>query len=595
MKGRILVSLFALPFFGVGVWMLWSVSSTLYDAYQMQDWVQVEARLSAAGYRTHSGEDSDTYEAYATYHYVVQGQTYRGDRVGLAKGADNIGDYQRDIGRNLSRAQTSGEAILVYVDPNDPSQSVIDRGVRWGLMGFKSIFLFVFGGVGLGLLILTWRAPKDKDHSDPRYADAPWLLNDDWQTETIRSNSKRSMYGVWALAAFWNLISAPLPFLLYDEVVNKENYIALVGLLFTAVGIWLLSWAIRVTLEWKRFGPTPVTLDPFPGSIGGHVGGTIEIGVPFATSNEFELTLTNIHSYYSGSGKNRSRKEKAKWQDAMLVHAEPGGRGTRLTFRFDVPKGLHESDAEQDDSYHEWRLALKAELEGTDIDRNYSLPVYATATQSRQLSNLAVERSRAKQAAASDDAILDIVRLSHDAGGRRMLFPAGRHLGSSFGAFIVGAVFAAVGWWIVTSEGQTFFGSVFGGIGALIALVAVYMTSNSLEVSQDRMNIKTVRRVLGIPVKRSFMRRDAFVKFTKDSSFQTQSGGKHVIYYSIYANDTEGDKIVVGEGFKGESEAKAAMRLVARELNLQVDEPTKQRPAANEPFDEYEDLLGSDL
>ena len=585
MKGRIIGSLFALPFFGVGVWMLWSVSSTLYDAYQMQDWVQVEARLSSAGYRTHSGEDSDTYEAYATYSYAYQGQRYTGRRVSLAEGADNIGDYQRDIGRNLSRAQASGEAILVYVDADNPADSIIDRGVRWGLIGFKSIFLFVFGGVGLGLLILIWRAPKEKDKADPRYADQPWLLNDDWQSETIRSNSKASMYGVWAFAAFWNLISAPLPFLLYDEVVNKKNYIALVGLLFTAVGIWLLVWAVRVSLEWKRFGPTPVTLDPFPGSIGGHVGGTIDIGVPFDAVNEFELTLTNVHHYYSGSGKNRDRREKAKWQDAMIAHAEPGGRGTRLTFRFDVPEGLDESDADQDDSYHEWRLALKAELDGTDIDRNYSLPVYATATQSRHLSSLAVERSREKQASASDKAILEIIKLVHDAGGRRMIYPAGRYLGSSLGAIIVGAVFAAVGWWIVTHEGRMVFGSIFGGIGALIALVALYIASNSLEVSHDGMQIRTVRRVFGIPVKRSFMRRDAFVKFTQDSSFQTQGGGKHVIYYSIYANDAEGDKIVVGEGFKGESEARAAMRLIGKELGLANRDSVSREQGPAESWD----------
>ncbi|MDH3410173.1 MAG: DUF3592 domain-containing protein, partial [Gammaproteobacteria bacterium] len=337
MKSRILVSLFALPFLGVGVWMLWSISSAFVDAYQMDGWVQVEARLSSAGYRTHTGDDSDTFEAYAKYTYTYQGQVYVGDRVSIASGADNIGDYQRDIGHNLSRAQANGEAILVYVDPNEPSNSIIDRGIRWGLIGFKSIFVFVFGGVGLGLLILVWRAPKEKDKTDPKYADKPWLLNDDWHTATVRSSSKTSMYGVWAFAAFWNLVSAPLPFLLYDEVVNKQNYIALVGLLFTAVGIWLLTWAIRQTLEWKRFGATPVTLDPFPGSIGGHVGGTIEIGVPFNAANEFEVTLTNLHHYVSGSGKNRDRKEKAKWQDTLIAHAEPGGRGTKLTFRFDVP------------------------------------------------------------------------------------------------------------------------------------------------------------------------------------------------------------------------------------------------------------------
>ena len=580
MKSRILVSLFALPFLGVGVWMLWSISSAFVDAYQMDGWVQVEARLSSAGYRTHTGDDSDTFEAYAKYTYTYQGQVYVGDRVSIASGADNIGDYQRDIGHNLSRAQANGEAILVYVDPNEPSNSIIDRGIRWGLIGFKSIFVFVFGGVGLGLLILVWRAPKEKDKTDPKYADKPWLLNDDWHTATVRSSSKTSMYGVWAFAAFWNLVSAPLPFLLYDEVVNKQNYIALVGLLFTAVGIWLLTWAIRQTLEWKRFGATPVTLDPFPGSIGGHVGGTIEIGVPFNAANEFEVTLTNLHHYVSGSGKNRDRKEKAKWQDTLIAHAEPGGRGTKLTFRFDVPTDLEASDTDEDDCYHRWRLNLSAELEGTDLDRSYDIPVYATAMQSRHLPKRTVERSREKQDASSDKAILETVQVINDAGGRRMIYPIGRYLGSSLGAFIVGGVFAAVGWWLIVEEGQRIFGAVFGGIGALVGILALYMMTNSLEVSQDGMNIKTVRRILGIPVKRSYMRRDAFIKFTKDRSFQSQDGSKHVIHYSIYANDNDGDKITVGEGFKGESEAKAAIRLISKELGLSGDDSSDRR---NEP------------
>ena len=571
MKGKILGSLFALPFFGVGVWMLWSISSTIFDASQMANWTQVEARLSAAGYETHRGDDSDTYKAYARYTYTYQGQTYVGHRVSISGDADNIGDYQQDIGRRLSNAQASGASILVYVDPDHPSDSIIDRSIRWAMIGFKSIFVFVFGGVGLGMLIFIWRAPKEKDKSDPRFAGKPWLLNDDWQTATIRSGSKTSMYAMWAFAAFWNLVSAPLPFVMYDEVVNKKNYIALVALLFTAVGIALLVWAIRRTLEWKRFGATPVILDPFPGSIGGHVGGTIEIGIPFNAANEFEVTLTNIHSYTSGSGKNRSQKENAKWQDALIAHAEPGGRGTKLTFRFDVPEGKDESDTDKDDSYHLWRLDLKAELEGTDIDRSFEIPVYATATQSRQLSNLAVERSREKQEAASDKAILETIRLEHDAGGPRMVYPIGRYLGSSLGVMIVSAAFAAVGWWLIVNEGQKIFGSVFGGIGVLVGIVALYTMSNSLEVSRDSNGIKTVRRVLGIPIKRSYMRRDAFVKFSKNSSFQSQGNGKHVMYYSIYANDIEGDKVVVGEGFKGESEAKAAIRFIGRELGLSSD------------------------
>jgi len=362
---------------------------------------------------------------------------------------------------------------------------------------------------------------------------------------------------------------------MYDEVVNKGNMLALAGLLFTAVGIGLIGWAISRTREWKRFGPSPVTLDPFPGSIGGHVGGTIDIALPFDSKHDFQLTLTNIRSYVSGSGKNRSRKEKAEWQDIIVAHAETNGTGTRLTFRFDVPEGLDESDAEREDTYYIWRLTLNAELEGADIDRSYDIPVYATATESRRLSRMAVERGKEKQTAKDDASVLDIVKLTHDAGGRRMLYPIFRGVLAALPGFVVGTVFAVIGFFIATEGGSVLFGVVFGGIGGIVALLTTYAMLNSLEVMRDNNGIKTVRRILGIPVKISYMGAHEFVMFKKDSRFQSNGGGKHVMHYSIFAIDRHGDKIVVGEGFKGESQAEAAIRLIGDVLGLK-SAPSRQ-------------------
>ena len=589
MKGKILVSLFALPFAGVGVWMLWSVSSTLYDAWQMEDWAQVEATLTAAGYETHSGDDSLTFEAYARYNYEYEGRRYSGDRVGIASGADNIGGYQQEIGRNLQSAHSNGERILVYVDPEEPSQSIIDRGVRWGLISFKMIFVIVFGGVGFGLLIVVWRAPKEKDEADPLYADKPWLLNDDWQSATIRSGSRMAMWGAWAFTILWNAISIAMPFLAYREISENGNWIALIALLFPLVGISLLAWAIRRTMEWRRFGPAPVTLDPFPGSIGGHVGGTIDLNLPFDPNAKFELTLTNIHSYMSGSGKNRSRKEKAEWQDRILAHAEPGGKGTRLTFRFDVPEALHASDAEQEDSYHQWRLNLGAELPGADLDRAYEIPVYATGMQSRFLSSRAVENARRAQGMLDDQSVRKLVNLDYGAVGKRMVYPMGRYLSSSIGGFLVGVIFAGAGWYLITEEGQRVFGGIFGGVGALIAVWCLYMILNSLEVTQTSTGIMTVRRLLGIPIKRTELRSDAIVELTKHTNFQTQSGGKHIIYYKIHAIDRDGNKHIVGEGFKGESQADAAIQLIGREFGILG---ARRSP---ESRDSEDDLLGPEV
>ena len=594
MKGRIFVTLFALPFFGVGVWMLWSIGSTFHDALRMQDWQPLPARLISAGYETHSGDDSDTYEAYARYTYEYRGQVYTGDRVAVSGGADNIGDYQVKLGNHLSALRARGEPVTAWVNPEAPWDAVLDRDIRWGLVGFKSIFLFVFGGVGLGLLIYTWTATKEKDASLAQYQDAPWLLNDAWQMPEIRSGSKAAMWGAWIFAAFWNAISSVTPFMAYKEVVENQNYLALIALLFPLVGIGLLTWAVRRTLEWRRFGPAPVTLDPFPGSIGGHVGGTIDLNLPYDSTAKFQVTLTNLYSYVSGSGKNRSRKEEAKWQDELVAHAEPGSKGTRLTFRFDVPDRLDESDAVQKgDSYYSWRLNLRAELPGTDVDRDYEIPVYATAQQSRYLSDRAVQRSRHEQDTVSDERVREVVRVQQGSMGTAMFYPMGRYLGPNLAGILVGAVFAGAGWFLVVQEGQTIFGSIFGGVGALVAFVAFYMMTNSLEVSQDGTSVHAVRRWLGIPVSRKSMLRSGFARFRKKSSMRTQSGGKHVIYYAINMVDHHGNKMVVGEGFRGESEVKAAMRLIAQELGLRVERNRDRRPAGTALFDE--DVLTADF
>ena len=50
MKGKIFLFLFALPFFGVGVWMAFSIGSALTDAWVMQDWVHGAIRAIEADF-----------------------------------------------------------------------------------------------------------------------------------------------------------------------------------------------------------------------------------------------------------------------------------------------------------------------------------------------------------------------------------------------------------------------------------------------------------------------------------------------------------------------------------------------------------------
>ena len=579
MKGRIFLFLFSLPFAGFGVFMLFMIGTELMDAAEMRGWQPVQARLLTAGYETHTDEDGSTWLAYATYEYTWHTQAYTGDRVAIAHGADNIGGYQKKLGNRLAGAMSRGETVTAWVDPESPSQSIIDRNPRWGLLAFKSIFVFVFGGVGFGLMIFTIRAPKEKDPEAPEFANTPWLVNDAWQGDAIRSGSKASMWGAWAFATLWNLIAMPLPFLLYGEVTEKENYAALIGLVFPLVGVGLLYWAVSRTREWRRFGPTPLELDPFPGAIGGHVGGSIDVNLPYSGATTYRVTLTNLFSYESGSGDNRSRKEKAKWQDRRLAHAEPGPRGTRIVFRFDVPDGLAESDAAKPgDDYTIWRLNLAGELDGRNLDRDWEIPVYPTGARSRSIDARKISQSRSRQAADDDAVVRRRVRVRNTATGKSLYYPIGRHALSSIVGVLVGSLFGGAGWWLLTAEGALFMGAIFSFVGWGIALAALYMLGNSLEVWQDGILLHSKRRWLGLPIRHKTLRRSAFHRFEKSSNMQMQSGGKHTFFYSVDAIGASAEQIRLGEGFRGESEADAGIRLIARELGL----PLPNEPSAND-------------
>lgn len=570
MKGRIIGSLFALPFAAVGVWMLYSVSTLLADAWAMQDWRPVDAQLSSAGYETRSG-DSTTWEAYAEYTYEVGGRRYTASRVMLASGGDNLGDYQRELGSRLADAHARGAPVTVWVDPDDPANAIIDRTIRWGLVGFKSLFVFIFGGVGFGLLYAVWRARAAKDPESPEFRAAPWLANNDWQSASIRSSSKAAMWTAWIFAIVWCAISAPLPYIVYEEVLEKQNHLALVALVFPVVGLGLIAWAIKRTLEWRRFGATPVLLDPFPGSIGGHVGGTIETRLPYASGNRFVVTLTNLESRVSGSGKNRTRSENAEWQDEQVATARPGTLGTRLVFRFDVPDGLEPADAVRSgDRYNIWRLNISAELPGADLDRDFDIPVYPTAEQSRSISDSDIAGARAERDTRGDAAAREAVRISYDGLGKKLVYPMGQHVGSSLTGLVFGAIFTGAGVWLWREEGVWLMGLVFAFVGGLIGLGSLYMLFKSLDVRQSGDRIRSTRRILGIPVRTREMRTGDFVRFEKDTVMRSQAGGRHTIYYAIHGIDRSENRILLGEGFRNLAGAEAGIRMLEQELGLKV-------------------------
>ncbi|MBA4267244.1 MAG: DUF3592 domain-containing protein, partial [Comamonadaceae bacterium] len=122
---------------------------TVIDAMRMRQWEPVPAQLldvRVASSRNSSG--NTTTRVQARYSYVVAGRTYTGERVAVSSMADNLGDFWYQLGWQLKRTHQQGKPATAWVNPADPTKAVLDRSLRWPLLGFWAIFIVVFGGTG---------------------------------------------------------------------------------------------------------------------------------------------------------------------------------------------------------------------------------------------------------------------------------------------------------------------------------------------------------------------------------------------------------------------------------------------------------------
>jgi len=619
--------IFGLLFAGGGLFILSQTAlPTWQDWYAMQSWQPAQARLVSV-----SGSENQT-ETH--YRYRRNGVTYEGDRVHVASFSDNIGSYHPDLLARLKSQQRADEPVDIWVNPIDPQQAVIDRDMRWGLFalmtGFCSIFIFI----GLLISYASMTAKNDADgfkrpslstlrkewsqrQQDPNFkenflefsqyrieelkqqakgetATIPWQTRKGWETPNIRSEAKKSAVLFWVFAIGWNAVSSPMLFALREEV-ETGNYAALLGLLFPLAGAFLLYKAIATTLELRRFGKVLVEMDPFPGAIGGHVGGRIRVSrlashAVFDPSAHFSVRLECVYSYMSGSGDSRSRKENIKWAEQGHPRPESAGRGVTLAFRFDVPDGLPEADVDQTDAYHFWRLTAKAELEGVDLNRQYNLPVFKTGETSRFVRHdvsAQVAKHREHESEIARNAIergeFDIpglsraMRISQQGGEIRMAFPMFRNKVLT----VIAALFAGgFGFGSYSMIGMALEGGIYGlfiGLFSLpfllVAVVAslatIYLPLNNMRVHIRRNEVSVLRRLMMIPV---FYRQLAVTDISYlaiKRSGSTGQGVDKIEHFKLQAHDLAGKSVTLAEDLDGEDVAAHFRDYLARRLNVE--------------------------
>lgn len=556
-KGFWLATLFALPFAVVGVGMLLlSVLPTLYDWSRMQSWQPVDATLLQAQLVTRRSSKSTTYRAVAHYQFEWAGQSVQGQRVAISERSDNIGDFQQQLGLRLEQAFKTGRSVPVWVNPSNAHESIIDRSLRPGLLAFKMVFVVMFGGFGVGLLFFVWRDRNSAVAASGAIASAqPWLDRAQWAQGQVRSNKRYEVWVAWGFALVCNLVAVPAVVLHLPSLLAQKNILATGGLAALGVaGMGLLWWAVRATLDARRYGDVQLVLDPFPGAIGGHFGATMVLPIAYQPGRCFAVTLGCIYHYRSrsaGDDDSRSR-ESVVWQAEGVAQIQPHADGIRLGMRLDVPGGLPATEP-ADGDHHAWRLEVNSAEPRLKFARSFDVPVYATGQSSAHLWQDAAQHPQVQQMhVAQVDAVSDLERIP---GGVRLYFPYGRAWKESALLAVVGGVFWGVGLLTGRSGASGVVVALSGGVGGTLLVFALYLLCNSLRVQLDHQGLRTERRLLGLMLVRHQAPAQDIARMVVRESYSSQTGTQHVTFYRIQVEMKNGKKITVADSLRGRAAA----------------------------------------
>ncbi len=362
-----------------------------------------------------------------------------------------------------------------------------------------------FGGFGAGAYVLAVNAFKGRAReSDLQtlHPSEPWMWREDWASGRIRSTGRSAAWFFWGFAILWNLISTPLVIFLPEEITEKGNTAALIGLLFPLVGIGLIVVAIRKTIQHKKFGECVFQMMRTPGVLGGEVTGTILVPRGLASASSIGVQLSSVHRRRVRSGKSTSTEEEMLWQtEQTAVQLAPAMDGTvqGASVRFSVPYDLQPTGEVNENSSILWRLEAKAEIPGVDFAAAFEIPVFRTAASSPEATE---EQLRSKRLS---DATLANTLAEHpgvelipgEGGGSEFLIKPSGAMGGIVGAVVVFLILAGITLGIAYAGAPLIFPFVFGLFALLVAGLGIFGVSGTSRIIINEGSVRIQNSLFG--------------------------------------------------------------------------------------------------
>ena len=343
------------------------------------------------------------------------------------------------------------------------------------------------------------------------------------------------------------------------ESMAKGNHLALIALLFPAVGLGLLVWALRATARFRRYGVSTLELATLPAPVGHALEGLVRTPRELRPPDGFQVTLRCIRRVTRGSGRNRSTSETTLWQEERRVPAT----GVGVPIAFPIPADAVPSDPGRGGDRVLWRLDVAADVPGVDYASSFEVPVFRTAASDQP-------RTPAETAAADAFALpadyrqpaTSRIQVSTTRRGTEIYYPRARNPGMAGGLTAFTALWVGATWLAAALDAPLVFPLVFGAFGLLLAafVLDAWLTVTRVTVGDGRVAVASGWLA---PSREKVVTAGEMSDVT--TRIGAQAGG--TVYYDVMVMTTAGKRVAAGRGIRDKREAewlaatiKAALR-----------------------------------
>ena len=496
--GKGCLVLFGLPFFLIGLAVMFFFAvKPLMKIKTADSWTPTSAMVLESQLKTNHSSDSTTYQAVGRYTYQVNGQEYQSTELSFFSGSDNIGSYHQDLSRTLSRAMAQKEKITVYVNPENPSEAVYDRSIRWSMFLFSGIFGLIFSGIGAAVMMGGFFGDRLKKRKKGK-------KNKSGQTVFTSSSGGKFLF-IFFFAFVWNCFPVVMLVSAWDKV-SSMSMITLFYVVFQLVGLALIGAAIYQMIKSFKYGKSSFHLEK--GCIGGEFNGFIVAPENIYPENGYySISFESIHTYSTGSGDNRSTHRDIKWSRSVRLEENKIKHefdGYHIPISFTIPYSCKETS---DDPNYSWVLKASAATPGIDWEEEFKIPLYKTEESNPELTEDVVKSEEVfhgldtvKEALAEEKVVLE----RREDGSLSIHTPRMRSIIGALVSFLI-TVGVTLGAGFALYKGEYFLGiivSVFALISTLFFVLSAIVEHKAIV---DHKGARSVDNVLFFSIRRKVL------------------------------------------------------------------------------------------